>query len=97
MKGMTFEKFEEIFNNLNDAEKIELWNDLCDDYFYFNAYGHVCSVDDFDEFVVNGRSDTEEIYEWLESYDRLQDFAEENDPDYNEEDWEDEEEEDEEE
>ena len=134
MKGMTFEKFEEIFNELSDAGKIELWNDLCDDYayderlynmddldellegkkpsellsmadddfkytddyFYFNAYGHVCSVDDFDEFVANGRGDTEEIYEWLESHDRLQDFAEENDPDYNEEDWEDEEEDEEE-
>lgn len=128
---MTFERFEEIFNGLNDAEKIELWNELCDDYaydetifnmdelddllsgkkpsellsmaddgfnycddyFYFNAYGYICSVDDFDEFVINGRGDIKEIYEWLESHDRLQDFAEEYDPDYNEEDWTDEDEE----
>lgn len=133
MKGMTYERFREIFSNLEDWKKIQLWNDLCDDYayeetiynmddlddllegkkpselltmadddfnycddyFYFNAYGHICSVDDFDEFVNNGRGDLEEIYEWLESHDRLQDFAEEYDPDYDDEDWEDEDEEEE--
>ena len=128
MKGMTYERFEEIFNDRNDSEKIQLWNDLCDDYayeetiynmddldgllegkkpsellamanddfnycddyFYFNAYGYICSVADFDEFVNNGRGDLEEIYKWLESHDKLQDFAEEYDPDYDDEDWEDE-------
>lgn len=126
---MTFEKFEEIFNELSDAEKIVLWNDLCDDYayeerlynmddldellgdrkpselltmvdddfsynddyFYFDGYGRLCSVDDFDEFVANGRGDIEEIYDWLGRIGKLKDFAEENDPDYNEEDWYDEE------
>ena len=133
MKGMTFEKFEEIFNNLNDAEKIELWNDLCDDYayderlynmddldellgdrkpselltmvdddfsynddyFYFDGYGRLCSVKYLEIFFETGRGDVSEIYRWLESHDRLQEFAEENDPDYNEEDWEEEEDEDE--
>lgn len=130
---MTFEKFEEIFNNLNDAEKIELWNDLCDDYayderlynmddldellgdrkpselltmvdddfsynddyFYFDGYGRLCSVKYLEIFFETGRGDVSEIYRWLESHDRLQEFAEENDPDYNEEDWEEEEDEDE--
>ena len=82
MKGMTFEKFEEIFKTLDDSEKVELWNVLCgeycyeetlfsmdelddllagkkhselltmvnddfnynDDYFYFDGYGRLCSV-----------------------------------------------------
>ena len=34
MKGMTYERFKELFDDLNDAEKIQLWNDLCDDYAY---------------------------------------------------------------
>lgn len=134
MKGMTYETFKELFNSLNDAEKIELWNDLCDDYayeerlynmddldellgdrkpselltmvddnfsynddyFYFDGYGRLCSVKYLEIFFETGRGDIEEIYEWLDSHDKLQEFAEENDPDYNEEDWTDEEEDDEE-
>lgn len=30
MKGMTYERFKELFGDLNDAEKIQLWNDLDD-------------------------------------------------------------------
>ena len=130
MKGMTYERFKELFGDLNDAEKIQLWNDLCedyaygevlynmddlddllgnkkpselltmvdddfnynDDYFYFDGYGRLCSVKYLEIFFETGRGDIGEIYDWLESHDKLQDFAEENDPDYNEEDWEDEEE-----
>lgn len=131
---MTYETFKELFNSLNDAEKIELWNDLCDDYayeerlynmddldellgdrkpselltmvdddfsynddyFYFDGYGRLCSVKYLEIFFETGRGDIEEIYEWLDSHDKLQEFAEENDPDYNEVDWTDEEEDDEE-
>lgn len=134
MKGMTYETFKELFNGLNDAEKVQLWNDLCDDYayketlfnmdelddllgnkkpselltmvddnfsynddyFYFDGYGRLCSVKYLEIFFETGRGDIEEIYEWLDSHDKLQEFAEENDPDYNEEDWTDEEEDDEE-
>lgn len=129
MKGMTYERFKELFGDLNDAEKIELWNDLCDDYayeerlynmdylddllgnkkpselltmvdddfsynddyFYFDGYGRLCSVKYLKIFFETGRGDIGEIYDWLESHDKLQEFAEENDPDYNEEDWEEEE------
>lgn len=130
MKGMTYERFTELFGDLNDAEKIQLWNGLCEDYayeealynmddlddllgnkkpselltmvdddfsynddcFYFDGYGRLCSIKYLEIFFETGRGDIGEIYEWLESHDKLQDFAEENDPDYNEEDWEDEEE-----
>ena len=130
MKGMTYETFKELFNGLNDAEKVQLWNDLCDDYayeetlfnmdelddllgnkkpsellsmvdddfsynddyFYFDGYGRLCSVKYLEIFFETGRGDIWEIYEWLDSHDKLQEFAEENDPDYNEEDWTDEEE-----
>ena len=126
MKGMTFEKFEEIFKTLDDSEKVELWNVLCgeyryeetlfsmdelddllgdrkpselltmvdddfnynDDYFYFDGYGRLCSVNYLEIFFSQGRGDIGEIYEWLKDNDKLQEFAEENDPDYNEEDWE---------
>ena len=126
MKGMTFEKFEEIFKTLDDSEKVELWNELCDDYryeetlfsmdeldgllgdrkpselltmvhadfnynddyFYFDGYGRLCSVNYLEIFFSQGRGDIGEIYEWLKDNDKLQEFAEENDPDYNEEDWE---------
>lgn len=125
MKGMTFEKFEEIFKTLDDSEKVELWNELCDDYryeetlfsmdelddllggrkpselltmvhadfnynddyFYFDGYGRLCSVNYLEIFFSQGRGDIWEIYEWLKDNDKLQEFAEENDPDYNEEDW----------
>ena len=125
MKGMTFEKFEEIFKTLDDSEKVELWNELCDeyryeetlfsmdelddllggkkpselltmvdddfnyndDYFYFDGYGRLCSVNYLEIFFETGRGDIGEIYEWLKDNDKLQEFAEENDPDYNEEDW----------
>lgn len=130
MKGMTYERFKELFGDLNNAEKIQLWNGLCedyaygevlynmddldyllgdmkpselltkvdddfnynDDYFYFDGYGRLCSVNYLEIFFETGRGDIGEIYDWLESHDKLQDFAEENDPDYNDEDWEDEEE-----
>ena len=133
MKGMTYERFKELFNSCYDSEKIKLWNDLCDDYayeerlynmddlddllgdrkpselltmvdddfsynddyFYFDGYGRLCSVKYLEIFFETGRGDVSEIYRWLESHDRLQEFAEENDPDYNEEDWEEEEDEDE--
>ena len=126
MKGMTFEKFEKIFETLDDSEKVELWNVLCgeycyeetlfsmdelddllgdkkpselltmvdddfnynDDYFYFDGYGRLCSVNYLEIFFNQGRGDIGEIYEWLKNNDKLQEFAEENDPDYNEEDWE---------
>lgn len=126
MKGMTFEKFEEIFKTLDDSEKVELWNELCDDYryeetlfsmdelddllagkkpselltmvndgfnynddyFYFDGYGRLCSVNYLEIFFSQGRGDIGEIYEWLKDNDKLQEFAEENDPDYNGEDWE---------
>lgn len=126
MKGMTFEKFEEIFKTLDDSEKVELWNELCDDYayeewlynmddlddllggrkpselltmvhddfnynddyFYFDGYGRLRSVNYLEIFFSQGRGDIWEIYEWLKDNDKLQEFAEENDPDYNEEDWE---------
>ena len=122
---MTFEKFEKIFETLDDSEKVELWNVLCgeycyeetlfsmdelddllggkkpselltmvdddfnynDDYFYFDGYGRLCSVNDLEIFFETGRGDIGEIYEWLKDNDKLQEFAEENDPDYNEEDW----------
>lgn len=130
MKGMTYERFKELFESRYDSEKIKLWNDLCDDYayeerlynmddldellgdrkpselltmvdddfsynddyFYFDGYGRLCSVKYLEMFFETGRGDVSEIYRWLESHDRLQEFAEENDPDYNEEDWEDEDE-----
>lgn len=133
MKGMTYERFKELFDSRYDSEKIELWNNLCDDYayeerlyhmddldellgdrkpnelltmvdddfsynddyFYFDGYGRLCSVKYLEIFFETGRGDVSEIYRWLESHDRLQEFAEENDPDYNEEDWEEEEDEDE--
>lgn len=133
MKGMTFEKFEEIFKTLDDSEKVELWNVLCseycyeetlfsmdelddllggkkpselltmvdddfnynDDYFYFDGYGRLCSVNYLEIFFSQGRGDIGEIYEWLKNNDKLQEFAEENDPDYNEEDWEEDEDEEE--
>ena len=123
---MTFEKFEKIFETLDDSEKVELWNELCDeyryeetlfsmdelddllgdkkpselltmvdddfnyndDYFYFDGYGRLCSVNYLEIFFETGRGDIGEIYEWLKDNDKLQEFAEENDPDYNEEDWE---------
>ena len=123
---MTFEKFEKIFETLDDSEKVELWNVLCgeycyeetlfsmdelddllgdkkpsellamvdddfnynDDYFYFDGYGRLCSVNYLEIFFSQGRGDIGEIYEWLKNNDKLQEFAEENDPDYNEEDWE---------
>ena len=123
---MTFEKFEKIFETLDDSEKVELWNVLCDeyryeetlfsmdelddllggkkpselltmvdddfnyndDYFYFDGYGRLCSVNYLEIFFETGRGDIGEIYEWLKDNDKLQEFAEENDPDYNEEDWE---------
>ena len=123
---MTFEKFEKIFETLDDSEKVELWNVLCgeycyeetlfsmdelddllgdkkpselltmvdddfnynDDYFYFDGYGRLCSVNYLEIFFETGRGDIREIYEWLKNHDKLQEFAEENDPDYNEEDWE---------
>ena len=126
MKGMTYERFKELFGDLNDAKKIELWNDLCDDYayeerlynmndldellgdrkpselltmvnddfnynddyFYFDGYGRLCSVNYLEIFFSQSRGDIGEIYEWLKNNDKLQEFAEENDPDYNEEDWE---------
>ena len=122
---MTFEKFEKIFETLDDSEKVELWNELCDeyryeetlfsmdelddllggkkpselltmvdddfnyndDYFYFDGYGRLCSVNYLEIFFSQGRGDIGEIYEWLKNNDNLQEFAEENDPDYNEEDW----------
>ena len=122
---MTFEKFEKIFETLDDSEKVELWNVLCgeycyeetlfsmdelddllggkkpselltmvdddfnynDDYFYFDGYGRLCSVNYLEIFFETGRGDIGEIYEWLKDNDKLQEFAEENDPDYNEEDW----------
>lgn len=131
---MTFEKFEEIFKALDDSEKVELWNEFCDDYryeetlfsmdelddllagkkpselltmihddfnynddyFYFDGYGRLCSVKYLEIFFSQGRGDISEIYEYLKSHDRLQEFAEENGPDYNEEDWEEDEDEDEE-
>ena len=130
---MTYERFKELFDSRYDSEKIELWNNLCDDYayeerlyhmddldellgdrkpselltmvdddfsynddyFYFDGYGRLCSVKYLEIFFETGRGDVSEIYRWLESHDRLQEFAEENDPDYNEEDWEEEEDEDE--
>ena len=58
-----------------------------DDYFYFDGYGRLCSVNYLEIFFSQGRGDIEEIYEWLKNNDKLQEFAEENDPDYNEEDW----------
>ena len=123
---MTFEKFEKIFKTLDDSKKVELWNELCDDYryeetlfsmdelddllagkkpselltmvnddfnynddyFYFDGYGRLCSVNYLEIFFSQGRGDIGEIYEWLKNNDKLQEFAEENDPDYNEEDWE---------
>ena len=126
MKGMTYERFKELFDSCHDFEKIELWNDLCDDYaygerlfnmddlddllgdrkpselltmvdddfnynddyFYFDGYGRLCSVNYLEIFFSQGRGDIGEIYEWLKDNDKLQEFAEENDPDYNEEDWE---------
>ena len=126
MKGMTFEKFEEIFKTLDDSEKVELWNELCDDYayeewlynmddlddllggrkpselltmvhddfnynddyFYFDGYGRLRSVNYLEIFFSQGTGDIGEIYEWLKDNDKLQEFAEENDPDYNEEEWE---------
>ena len=134
MKGITFEKFEKIFKTLDDSKKVELWNELCDDYryeetlfsmdelddllagkkpselltmvnddfnynddyFYFDGYGRLCSVNYLEIFFSQGRGDIGEIYEWLKNNDKLQEFAEENDPDYNEEDWEEDEDEDEE-
>ena len=122
---MTFEKFEKIFETLDDSEKVELWNVLCgeycyeetlfsmdelddllgdkkpselltmvdddfnynDDYFYFDGYGRLCSVNYLEIFFSQGRGDIGEICEWLKNHDKLQEFAEENDPDYNEEDW----------
>ena len=128
---MTFEKFEEIFKTLDDSEKVELWNELCDDYryeetlfsmdelddllagkkpsevltmvhddfnynddyFYFDGYGRLCSVNYLEIFFSQGRGDIGEIYEWLKDNDKLQEFAEENDPDYNGEDWEEDEDE----
>ena len=130
---MTYERFKELFDSRYDSEKIELWNNLCDDYayeerlyhmddldellgdrkpnelltmvdddfsynddyFYFDGYGRLCSVKYLEIFFETGRGDVSEIYRWLESHDRLQEFAEENDPDYNEEDWDEEEDEDE--
>ena len=126
MKGMTYERFKELFDSCHDYEKIELWNGLCDDYsyeerlfnmddlddllgdrkpselltmvnddfnynddyFYFDGYGRLCSVNYLEIFFSQGRGDIGEIYEWLKDNDKLQEFAEENDPDYNEEDWE---------
>ena len=59
-----------------------------DDYFYFDGYGRLCSVNYLEIIFSQGRGDIGEIYEWLKNNDKLQEFAEENDPDYNEEDWE---------
>lgn len=131
MKGMTYERFEEIFNNLEDWKKIQLWNDLCDDhayeerlydmddldellgdrkpselltmvdsefsyyddYFYFDGYGRLCSVKYLETFFETGRGDIEEIYDRLKSEGCMEEWAKENDPDYDDEDWEDEDEE----
>ena len=47
MKGMTYERFKELFDDLNDAEKIQLWNDLCDDYDYEERLYNMDDLDDF--------------------------------------------------
>lgn len=131
MKGMTYERFREIFSNLEDWKKIQLWNDLCDDYayeerlynmdeldellgekkpsellrmvgdgfsydddyFYFDAYGYICSVGRLDSFFEAGRGDIEEIYDRLEREGCMEEWAKENDPDYDDEDEEEEEDE----
>ena len=46
MKGMTYERFKELFGDLNDAEKIQLWNDLCDDYAYEERLFNMDDLDD---------------------------------------------------
>lgn len=47
---MTYERFKELFGDLNDAEKIQLWNDFCEDY----AYGEVLyNMDDLDDLLGN--------------------------------------------
>lgn len=126
---MDYERFEKIFNNLKDREKVDLWNalcddygyeeklldmdnlsdflegrdsiellgiakkgfDLCDDYFYFDEYDHIHSVEDFDTFTLVGSGDVSEIYDWLGRIGMLKDFAKEHDPDYDKDDWYDEE------
>lgn len=129
MRGMDYKRFEKVFNNLKDKEKVDLWNalcddygyeeklfdmdnlsdfldcrnsvellkmasknfDICDDYFYFDAYNHLYSAEDFDTFTLVGSGDVSEIYDWLGRTGGLQDFAKEHDPDYDKEDWYDEE------
>ena len=124
---MTFNKFEELFKNLDDARQFDYWNEVCatnsyeefvypmedidemlghrlpsellgmldDDfnynhkYFFFDGYGRLNSVYSAVVFFENGRGDINEIYNLMDN-DDLQEFAEENDPDYNEDDWEDE-------
>lgn len=123
MKGMTFDRFEEIFNNLEDCKKVQLWNDLCDengneeklysmddvdellagrtpsellvlaennfslmdDYFFFNRCGRIASVGYLENFFEE--TDIEDIYDRLEREGCVEEWAKENDPDYNEEDW----------
>lgn len=124
---MTFNKFEELFKNLDDERQFDYWNAVCetntyeefvypmqdideflghklpsellgmldDDfnynhgYFFFDGYGRLNSVYNAAMFFENGRGDISEIYNLMNNRD-LQEFAEENDPDYNEDDWEDE-------
>lgn len=120
---MTFDRFEKVFNNLEDWKKIQLWNELCDEngneerlyrmddldellagrkpselltmaeegfnlidnYFYFDNFGFICSVGYLENFFKeNG---IEDIYERLEREGCMEEWAKENDPDYNEEDW----------
>ena len=46
MKGMTYERFKELFDSCHDYEKIELWNDLCDDYAYEERLYNMDDLDD---------------------------------------------------
>ena len=88
-----------VGGNKKPSEVIEMLDDdfnYKDDYFYFDGYERLCSVNWLDDFFKNGRGDIEEIYSWLSQNEELQEFAEEHDPDYNEEDWVDKEDEDEE-
>ena len=86
----SMDELDDLLAGKKPSELLTMVNDdfnYNDDYFYFDGYGRLCSVNYLEIFFSQGRGDIGEIYEWLKDHDKLQEFAEENDPDYNEEDW----------
>lgn len=87
---------DEIVGNRTPTDLIGMLDDkfsLNDEYFYFDGYGRLHSVDSTYEFFTNGAGDDNEVFRYLSNDDdEMREFMEENDPDFDESEWDEDEE-----